>query len=234
MLPKFNDTPKFTMKVPSTGQEVQFRPYLVKEEKILLMAFESGDNKQALSAVADTILACVDADIKKANLTPYDVEYMFTQIRGKSVGESSTVNIQCEHCQHQNEITIDLDEVYIDKPVVKNTVEINGKYILELKHPSYMEMVKTVSDKDDVSTMFKTIASALHALHNVEDESQVLFADESEKEVNDFLESLPPKVFSEIRQFLEKMPKAKYKVKFKCSNCGEETDKELEGMENFL
>ena len=103
-LPKLNATPKHEMVVPSTGKTVMFRPYLVKEEKILLMAFETKDEKTAMQAMLDTIDACVEGEYVKSKLTTFDIEYMFTQIRGKSVGESVNVNLICQECKTKNEM----------------------------------------------------------------------------------------------------------------------------------
>ena len=234
MLPKLNDTPLFTMKVPSSGMEVKYRPYLVKEEKVLLMAFESGDNKQALSAVADTILSCVEGDLNKSSLTPYDVEYMFTQIRGKSVGEVAKVSVNCTECGTQNEVSIDLEKVYVDSPENNKNIKISDRYMLELKQPTYMDMVKVVPSNDDISAMFDTLNTCLYSVHDLEEETQTLFSDESKEETDQFIESLPPKVLNDIKNFMESMPKTKYKIVFKCTKCDHETDTELEGMQNFL
>ena len=97
-LPKLNTAPLYELAVPSTGQTVSFRPYLVKEEKVLMMAFESGDQKQALKAIVSTIDACVQEKLTVRDLATFDVEYMFTQIRSKSAGEKSTVMLKCKEC----------------------------------------------------------------------------------------------------------------------------------------
>ena len=107
-LPKLNATPKHEMVIPSTGKTVMFRPYLVKEEKILLMAFESQDEKTSMKAMLDTIDACVEGDYVKSKLTTFDIEYMFTQIRGKSVGESIEVKTKCSECETEQPMKIGL------------------------------------------------------------------------------------------------------------------------------
>ena len=234
MLPKLNDTPLFTMKVPSSGMEVKYRPYLVKEEKVLLMAFESGDNKQALSAVADTILSCVDGDLDKSKLTPFDVEYMFTQIRGKSVGEVAKVAINCTECDEKNEVEIDLEKVYVDRPEVEKNVKLTDRYIIELRHPTYMDMVKSVPTTEDMSAMFDMLMTCMYSVHDLEEETQALFSDESKEDINVFVESLSPSVLNKIKEFMEGTPKTKYHMEFKCTGCGHETKTELEGMQNFL
>ena len=103
-LPKLNDAPKYEIAVPSTGQKVRYRPYLVKEEKVLMLAMESQDQRSALNAIVDTIESCVQDDLNTKDLTTFDVEYLFTQIRSKSVGETAKIGVTCTHCDQQNEI----------------------------------------------------------------------------------------------------------------------------------
>ena len=106
-LPILNSEPKYITTVPSTGQEIHFRPYLVKEEKVLLLAMESEDNKQILNSISDTICACVKEDINVDKLTSFDIEFLFVKIRSKSVGETQLIGMACEKCNFQNEIKID-------------------------------------------------------------------------------------------------------------------------------
>ena len=110
-LPVLNDTPKYELKIPSTGKKIKFRPYLVKEEKVLMMAAESGDGVQMMSAIMDTIQSCVQSQTKVENLTTFDIEYLFIKLRSKSVGESSTINLSCESCKEPNEHVIDLESI---------------------------------------------------------------------------------------------------------------------------
>jgi hypothetical protein len=120
-LPKLNDTPKYDIVIPSTDKKVRYRPYLVKEEKVLMMAMESQDMNAILNAVVDTITACVQEPVEKDKLTIFDVEYMFTQIRAKSVGETSKVGIKCKHCETSNEVGIDVSSIKINVPKISNT-----------------------------------------------------------------------------------------------------------------
>ena len=108
-LPKLNDKPKYEMKIPSTKEEVRFRPFLVKEEKVLMIAMESEDTRQILNAVVDTLDACIEGGVNKTKLTTFDVEYMFTKLRSKSVGEVATLAIECSHCNTKNEVTANLE-----------------------------------------------------------------------------------------------------------------------------
>ena len=112
-LPKLNDTPKYSVKIPSTQKTVRFRPFLVKEEKVLLLAMESDDTKDIVLAILDTISACVADNIDVKKLTTYDVEYLFTQIRAKSVGETTSVSIECESCKEKNQVTVDINSIQV-------------------------------------------------------------------------------------------------------------------------
>ena len=107
-----NDVPKYEMTVPSTGQKVKYRPFLVKEQKVLLVAFESQDNRQILNSMLDCLSSCVP-DVKLTDLATFDVDYMFTQVRSKSVGETSTVMHACKECNEENEVKIRLDEIKV-------------------------------------------------------------------------------------------------------------------------
>jgi hypothetical protein len=122
-LPNINDVPYYSITIPSTGEETRYRPYLVKEEKILLIALESGDVKQIAAATTDLITSCVEADINLDTLTMFDVEYLFINIRSKAVGESISVNFMCSKCDAENEVTVKLDEIVV--PISKEVELFN-------------------------------------------------------------------------------------------------------------
>jgi DNA-directed RNA polymerase subunit M/transcription elongation factor TFIIS len=233
MLPKLSEVPKYTMVMPSTQKEVNYRPYLVKEEKVLMLAFESGDQRSSMRAVADVIVACVDEDIKPSMLTTYDVEYMFTQIRARSVGETSKVLVKCTECSEQNEVVVDLDNIFIEQKDADNMVHITDDIIIEMKHPSFMDVVaKMKKGAKDVDVMFDMLKSCIEAVHA--DDQKTVFKDEPEKDQDEFLESLSSAQMKKIKDYLEAAPKVKYKMEFDCKKCGHHNEHELEGMQNFL
>ena len=139
-LPKLNESVKYEMNVPSTGNIITYRPYLVKEEKILLQAFESQDQKMAMRAMVDTVCACVYETVIPDDLTTFDVEYMFTQIRAKSVGEKSNISVKCqsEECDGRTEVTIDLTQVDMSESDKNNIIELTPEISIELSYPSYV------------------------------------------------------------------------------------------------
>jgi hypothetical protein len=232
-LPKLNDSPKYDLVIPSTKQKVKFRPYLVKEEKVLMLASESGDNNQALQAIVDTIKACISDDINTSELTTFDVEYAFTQIRAKSVGETSTVGVKCNHCETQNEISIPLDDIKVETPEVDNKIKLTDDISLKMKWPRYNDVLgQDLSNMTQTQQTFKLLIECIESVMT-EDEN-IKFKDESEEEKLSFVESLTSEQFKSVREYIEKMPKMKYNLDYTCSNCNQNNNVTLEGMQDFL
>jgi len=236
MIPKLNDKPLYDITIPSTGEEHRFRPYLVKEEKILLMAFESDDRKTILKAIVDTIQACLDKELDVSKLTLYDVEYLFTKIRSKSVGESTEVRLACISCDEYNDVAVKLEEVKVSESTVKNTIELNPEITMVMRYPSYLSLLQKneVIPDDATSTdvIFETIISCIEYVRT-EDEN-IIFADEKEEDQKSFLDSLTSDQFVQIMNFVNNMPKLKHEVLFKCEHCGSENKSTLQGLEDFF
>lgn len=232
-LPRLNDTPSYSMVVPSTGKEVFYRPYLVKEEKVLLMAFEANDEKQAMKAMVDTITACVKDDIKQRSLTTFDVEYMFTQIRSKSVGETADIGIKCSECETSNEVSIDLSSVEVTKSEGDNTIELTDNISVEMRYPSFLDMSEFVStDMKESEFAYDTVVKCVDAI--VTEEERYAADDVSKKELTEFVEGLTSAQFVKLANWLQGMPKMKHDVTFKCKNCGHDNEHTLEGMQSFF
>ena len=168
-LPKLNATPTHELTIPSSGQKVSYRPYLVKEEKILLLAFESQDEKQAMQAMVDTIIACVNEKLNPKTFTSFDVEYMFTQIRSKSVGETTKINVACSECGTNNEQTINLAELKVEVPEINNVIELTDNISVELKYPSFEAFIKNYGkDKTETEFSYMVINNCIDAVINGE------------------------------------------------------------------
>jgi len=232
-LPKLNDSPKYDLVIPSTKQKVKFRPYLVKEEKVLMLASESGDNNQALQAIVDTIKACVSDDINTSELTTFDVEYAFTQIRAKSVGETSTVGVKCNHCQTQNEVSIPLDDIKVETPEVNDKIKLTDDVSLKMKWPRYNDVLgQDLSNMTQTQQTFKLLIECIESV--MTQDENIKFKDEAEEEKLSFVESLTSEQFKAVREYIEKMPKMKYNLEYSCSSCNEKNNVTLEGMQDFL
>lgn len=237
-LPIVNETLKFTMTIPSTGQRVQYRPYLVKEEKVLLQAFESKDTKMCLQAMVDTIGSClIDQKVDVPSLATFDVEYMFTQLRSKSVGETSTIIIRCKSCEQQNEYAIDLEELEVKMPEVgggKPIVSVTDNISVEMKYPSYTGLLNgdIVESEKNMSTAIRLIANSISAV--CEPNSRTDAKDCTENELVAFVESMTATQLKGLTDFLENIPALRHDAKFTCENCGEENELELRGLSDFF
>lgn len=232
-LPVINDIPKYKVTIPSTGKVALFRPFLVKEQKILMMALESKDAEQIVRATNDTIASCIEGvDIN--TLATFDVDYIFLQIRAKSVGETSTINVLCSECDGENEITLNLEEIGIKVDQKAPEIVLNDKYTLKLRYPKYNDIIKMMIQPDlkNVGKLFHTALSSLDSL--LTEDERISFDDESEEELVKFLDGLNTAQFEKIMEFVNGIPMLKKDIKFKCQSCEHDNDQMVEGIESFF
>ena len=238
-LPKIA-TPSYELELPSTGQTITYRPFLVKEEKLLVIALESEDTKQITNAIKAVIRACVlTKGVKVETLPTFDIEYLFLNIRGKSVGEDLDVKLICpDDNETEVDVSISLDDIQIQKPEGHtNQIKLDNNLMMELKYPSLNEFIKNNFDPNDTSKnpmdqSFDLIGSCINKIYN-EDEVWVA-ADCSKKEINDFLDSMNSNQFKEVEKFFETMPKLSHTVKVKNPKTKVESDVVLEGLASFF
>ena len=233
-LPVVNEVPRYTLTVPSTKKEIRYRPFLVKEQKILLIALESQDNKQILSSIVDTIKSCIDEDVDINSLTTFDVEYMFTRIRAKSVGETSKIVVKCSECEADNEYQVELDKIKIDVPDKIKNIELNDTYTLKLKYPMYSHMTKAdLSDRASASeTLYFLTLGCLDSLQS--EEENFSFKDETKKDTEDFLDSLTSEQFNMIMEFVNNVPSLTHDIHFPCISCNHDNTYTLRGINDFF
>jgi hypothetical protein len=236
-LPKIA-TPTYELTLPSTGKPVQYRPFLVKEEKLLVIALESEDNKQITTAIKAVLKACVlTKGIKVESLPTFDIEYLFLNIRGKSVGEEIEVNIICPDDETTEvPVTIDLDDIEIQRDENHtNQIKLDDSLMMEMKYPSLDQFIKSnfdFNDKNQMDQSFTLIASCIDKVYS-EDEAWAT-ADCTKKEVNEFLESMNSNQFKEIETFFTTMPKLSHTIKVKNPNTKVESEVVLEGLASFF
>jgi hypothetical protein len=235
-LPLVNVTPKYELTIPSTNNKILFRPYLVKEEKVLLMAFESQDTKTILRAMIDTIASCIEEQIDIDTLTTFDVEYMFLKIRGKSVGEGSTVIVKCQSCDTDNEVTVNLDAIEVDVPKKDNIVKLSPTVSIEMKYPSYTNMINAdMANPDhtaDANDLINVVIQGIGAI--LTEEERYDAKDYSHSDLVDFVESLTSEQFIKLNEYFDDMPQLRHDVEFKCESCGEDNKLQLKGMADFF
>ena len=236
-LPKIA-TPTYELELPSTGKPINYRPFLVKEEKLLVLALESEDNKQITTAIKTVIKSCISTKgIKVETLPTFDIEYLFLNIRGKSVGEELEVNIICPDDETTEvSVTIDLDDIQIQKvDDHTNRIQIDSNIMMEMKYPSLDQFIKNNFDFKEGSQMdqsFDLIASCIDKIYT-EDEVWST-ADCTKKEVKEFLESMNSSQFKDIEIFFETMPKLKHTIKVKNPKTKVESEVVLEGLASFF
>ena len=235
-LPKIS-TPTYELVIPSSKKKIKFRPFLVKEEKILILAMESNDPKQIAIAVKDVLKACIlTRGIKVESLATFDIEYLFLNVRGKSVGEEVEVTITCpDDNETQVPSTINLDDIKVQINDKHNAdIKLDDEYSMRMKYPSMDEFIKTNFATGDVNVddTFKLISSCIDQVYS-EDESWTA-ADCTKKELTDFIESLNSKQFKEVEKFFETMPKLSHTVKVTNPETKVESEIVLEGLQSFF
>ena len=235
-LPKLNTAPKYALTIPSTGQEIYYRPFLVKEQKVLLIAYESKDRKQVVKAILDTVEACVESDnVSVHALTTFDVDYLFTQIRAKSVGEKVDLRIKCTHCEHFNDVSVNLEEIEVPNVEGSKIVELNDEISVKLQYPSYTQFIrnpKILESESDTETIMEIIISCMESIQT--EEENILLKDEPREEVVKFLDSMTSEQFDKISDFVQKMPAMKKDVAFECASCSETSNVVLQGIDDFF
>ena len=234
-LPKLNQAPNYELTIPSTGEKIQYRPFLVKEQKILLLAVESQDQKQILRTIRDTLEACIIGEYNVNTLKAFDVEYIFLQLRSKAVGENAPLPFKCGDCDTEHKINIPLSEINVKiNDDIKYDIPIGEQYNLKLGYPLFTQMIEAdvAEDVAQSELVFKTAKMCLHSLQT-EDEN-ILFADESEEEVEEFFGSLTANQFNSIMEFAQAVPTIKHNVEFKCTKCGKDNEIALQGLQDFF
>ena len=238
-LPKIA-TPSYELELPSTGKTIQYRPFLVKEEKLLVIALESEDTKQITNAIKAVIKSCVlTKGIKVETLPTFDIEYLFLNIRGKSVGEDIDVNLICpDDNETEVSVSVNLDDIKVQKPEGhSNQIKLDNNLMMELKYPSLNEFIKNNFDPNDTSKnpmdqSFDLIGSCINKIYN-QDEVWAA-ADCSKKEFTDFLDSMNSSQFKEVEKFFETMPKLTHTIKVFNPKTKVESDVVLEGLASFF
>ena len=236
-LPKIA-TPTYELELPSTGQTIQYRPFLVKEEKLLVLALEGEDVKEITTAIKNVIKSCIRTKgIKVDTLPTFDIEYLFLNIRGKSVGEDLEVKLLCpDDGETYVDVRILIDEIRILKSEEHtNKIKLDANLMMELKYPSLAEFIKNNFDFGQDASMdqsFDLIASCIDKIYN--EEEVWAAADCTKKEITSFLDQMNSSQFKEIETFFETMPKLSHTVKFKNPKTKVENEVVLEGLSSFF
>jgi hypothetical protein len=237
-LPVIN-TPEYFLELPSTGQKVKFRPFVVREEKVLLLALESEDISEMSNAVKNVLSACVKGDnLDIETLPTFDIEYLFLNIRGKAVGEEIELSLLCpDDGETYVPTKIFIDEIKVTKnPEHSKQIKINDSLMMEMKYPSLEQFIKTNFDfqnkKNQLEQSIDLIASCVDKIYNQEE--VWTSSDVTQQEIVDFLEGFNSQQFQKIENFFETMPKLEHKVKVVNPETKVESEVTLSGLSDFF
>jgi hypothetical protein len=239
-LPKIS-TPQYELVLPSTGKTIKYRPFLVKEEKILILALESQSTKEITNAIKQVLKDCiVTKGVKVEELPTFDIEYIFLNVRGKSVGESLDLIITCgDDGETQVPVTVFIDQIKVEEdPEHKKDIQLDTDLVLRMKYPSLDQFIKTNFDfssnqsSSNIERSFDIISSCIDVIFNAEESWSA--ADSTKKELTDWIETLTPNQFKEIEKFFDTMPKLSHTVKVINPKTKVESEVELEGLTSFF
>ena len=234
-LPKLT-TPTYELEIPSTDEKIKFRPFLVKEEKILMMAMESKSSADITQAVKDIVTACTFDKVKIDDMPMFDVEYIFLQIRAKSVGEISKLKLLCpDDKETYADVEIDLNEVKVQVgDNHTNKIELGNGMGMIMKYPSVDSFADSGIKDINPSNMLEVIGSCILQIFEKKGEKVYETKDQTKKEVEEFIESLNTKQFKDVQQFFESMPKLKHEITITNPKTKVESKITLTGLNDFF
>jgi len=239
-LPKIS-TPTYELVLPSTKKTIKYRPFLVKEEKILILALESQSTKEITNAIKQVLKDCiVTKGIKVEELPTFDIEYIFLNVRGKSVGESLDLIITCgDDGETQVPVTVFIDQIQVEEdPEHSRDIQLDDNLVLRMKYPSLDQFIKTNFDfsaeqsSSSIERSFDIIISCIDVIFNAEESWSA--ADSTKKELTDWIETLNSNQFKEIEKFFDTMPRLSHTVKVTNPKTKIESDVTLEGLTSFF
>ena len=231
-------TPSYELELPSSGKKIKYRPFLVKEEKLLVLALESEDTKEISTAIKAVLKSCIQTrGVKVEQLPTFDIEYLFLNIRGKSVGEEIELNLICPDDEETTvPVTINIDDIKIQKDKSHNKqVKLDENLMMEMKYPSLDQFIKNNFDFGEnpgIDQSFELIATCIDKIYN--EEEVWATSDCTKKEIVDFLEQMNSKQFKEIEKFFTTMPKLSHEVDITNPNTKVKSTIVLEGLSSFF
>ena len=234
-LPQIN-TPVHELKIPSTGRKVKYRPFVVREEKILLLALESENQEEVTDAIIQIIGNCIQTKIDLDSLSTFDVEHIFLNVRAKSVGEILEFSITCpDDGETQAEVEINIDDIQVIKDKGHtDTIDLENGYFIKMKYPTmkYIMEKKPDDKKSLIDSTFEYAVECIDTIYN--DEETWEAADSTKKELEEFVEQMNSKQYQKLQSFFATMPKLSHTVKVTNPKTGVKSDVTIEGLANFF
>ena len=234
--------PEFLTKIPSTGQQIKFRPFLVKEEKILLIAMEGGDKKEIINATKNVLSSCIISEdsekIDVSKLTTFDVEFLFLRIRGKSVNETLSFTLKhhnkenLKECNHATKIDLNIDDIEVVGDVHDGVIVLDEEtgVGVKMRYPDIDSSDILLNFESESEAVFDLIAYCVDSVFDADE----VYSDFTNEEMKEWIGSLKISQFKMLSDFIENTPKLKHDLKWKCGSCGKTETVVLEGLENFF
>ena len=226
--------PQYKCELPISGIEVKYRPFLVKEQKHLLVARESEDATAIFDAIMDLIKAVTEGKVDGSKLPLVDLEYLFLQIRTKSIGETAKIPLMCtkDECDGVGFTELDLTTVKVDtSKILDNKIQLNENLMVELTPPS-SKLIYEIEGLNEIEMIKPILRSCMVRIYD--DENIYEMSEHRDSEVDEFIESLTVKQFEKISEYFGSMPSLKEEVEYKCDKCGEVSNNTLQGLQSFF
>lgn len=226
------ETPKYFLTVPSSGESVEFRPFLVKEEKVLMIAQEAGSDASMIAAMKDIIKACTFKKLDLYSLTMSDLEYILLQIRSKSVGETTEIRVKCDESGEFVNVTLDLSEITVKKEKkVDNNIQLTDEVGITLKSPGLKDAERAAKGRKDTNPLIQALTSVIESVY---DNDEVYpFTDATPKEIENFIDSLSSEQVQKIKKWLDCSPSLSHEIEF-VGPTGHKNKKILSGLNDFF
>ena len=233
--------PEYSTTIPSTEQKITYRPFLVKEEKLLLIAQESGENQEQVLAVAKILAACITTpDIKVGEFATFDLEYLFLKLRSKSVGEIVQLSIPHQSpaepsgnlensCTHKTLVDINLEDIKVLPDIPERKIQLTDNIGVSLKFPTFQNLVDT-DDLNKTEYLFDILTKCVEYVYD----KDTVYSDFTQEEMSEWIDGLGQQQFQKISEFYENIPRVKHLVEWKCPACDKEESLTLEGLESFF
>jgi len=234
-LPKI-DVPIYELTVPSTDEKIKYRPFLVKEEKLLLIAMESGENSDILRAVKDIVDSCTFNKMKIGNMPMFDVEYIFLQIRSKAVGEVSTLRVLClDDMKTYAKVEVDLNEIEVRvTDAHTNKIELSDEMGVIMKYPTVDSFVENKIDDISPANMLDVIVTCIDKIYDKKGEEVFDAKDSTKQELIDFVEQMNTTQFADVQKFFDTMPALSHEITVKNPKTKKESKVTLNGLNDFF
>ncbi len=236
-LPKLN-TVFYDLQLPYSKKTIQYRPFVVGEQKNLMIAMETKDEKQIFSTMKQSVQSCTNNTVDVSKLPLFELEYLFMNIRMKSVGEKSKIILPCEECLAENEVELDLRNTFFEEPSEKkdNVVFLTDSVAVRMRMPS-LDLIQSLtnSTKEEDTDTKMAFEAALECIEAILDkENEYLIDDSNKDELREFIDSLTSDQFMKIQEFLNNIPTLKLKLEHKCEKCSADMSRDLQGIANFF